>query len=58
MTADEKGFLKKGINKNHLSNLCCLCHDCHLQKTLGKIKINGYKDSINGRFLDWEKSEA
>lgn len=58
MTADEKGFLKKGINKNHLSNLCCLCHNCHLQKTLGKIKIYGYKDSINGKFLDWEKSEA
>lgn len=58
MTADEKGFLKKGINKNHLSNLCCLCHDCHLDKTLGKIKIHGYKDSINGKFLDWEKNEA
>ena len=53
--ADEKGFLKKGINKNHISNLCTLCHQCHLNKTLGKIKIHGYKDSITGTFLDWEK---
>lgn len=53
--ADENGFLDDSRHKNHLSNLCTLCHDCHLQKTLGKIKINGYVDSINGRFLDWEK---
>ena len=54
-TADEKGFLNKSRHKNHLSNLCILCHDCHLEKTLGRIKINGYKDSLNGTFLHWEK---
>jgi DNA mismatch repair protein MutS len=56
-TADEKGFLDDSRHKNHLSNLCTLCHNCHLEKTLGRIKINGYKDSLNGRFLDWEKIE-
>jgi DNA mismatch repair protein MutS len=57
MTANENGFLDDTRHKNHLSNLCTLCHDCHLQKTLGTIKIYGYKDSINGKFLDWEKIE-
>lgn len=55
MTANENGFLNDSRHKNHISNLCTLCHDCHLNKTLGKIKIHGYKDSINGRFLDWER---
>jgi DNA mismatch repair protein MutS len=54
-TTDEKGFLNDSRHKNHLSNLCTLCHNCHLEKTLGQIKINGYKDSMNGPFLDWEK---
>lgn len=56
-TTDDNGFLDDSRHKNHISNLCILCHDCHLQKTLGRIKINGYKDSINGKFLDWEKIE-
>jgi DNA mismatch repair protein MutS len=56
-TADEKGFLDDTRHKNHISNLCILCHECHLNKTLGKIKINGYVESINGKFLDWEKIE-
>jgi DNA mismatch repair protein MutS len=55
MTANENGFLNDSRHKNHISNLCTLCHDCHLNKTLNKIKIHGYKDSINGRFLDWER---
>lgn len=50
--SNKKGFLNDNRNKNHESNLCILCHDCHLKKTLGKIIINGYKDSINGVFLD------
>ena len=53
-TANEKGFLATGTHKNHLGNLCTLCKKCHLEKTLGRIKIYGYKDSINGKFLDWE----
>ena len=57
MTADEKGFLDDSRHKNHLSNLCILCHNCHLEKTLGRIKINGYKDSLNGQLLSWKKIE-
>ena len=52
-TTNDKGFLHDTRHKNHLSNLCTLCHNCHLQKTLGKITINGYVDSTNGVFLDW-----
>ena len=54
-TTDDNGFLDDSRHKNHLSNLCILCHQCHLNKTLGKIKINGYKDSLNGELLSWEK---
>jgi len=53
--ADENGFLDDTRHKNHLSNLCILCHNCHLEKTLGRIKIKGYVDSLNGQLLDWEK---
>ena len=56
MTAKD-GFLNDNRHKNHLSNLCTLCHNCHLNKTLGKIKINGYVDSLDGTFLDWEKTK-
>ena len=55
-TADNNGFLQDKRHKNHFSNLCTLCQKCHLQKTLGKIIINGYVDSLNGKFLDWSKN--
>lgn len=51
--SNEDGFLENGLNKNHLSNLCTLCKECHLKKTYGKIKINGYKETINGKILDF-----
>ena len=53
-TANENGFLKNGIHKNHVSNLSTLCKLCHDNVTYNKIIIHGYKDSINGQFLDWE----
>lgn len=53
---NENGFIKnKYFHKNENFNLACLCKECHLKKTLGKIIINGYRDSINGRFLDWDE---
>lgn len=55
--ADTNGFLPDKRHKNHVSNLCTLCHDCHLQTTLGKIVVNGYIDTLNGKILDWCKSE-
>jgi 5-methylcytosine-specific restriction endonuclease McrA len=51
---DENGFVNdKHYHKNEIFNLAVLCKSCHLKKTQGKIIINGYKDSINGRFLDY-----
>jgi DNA mismatch repair protein MutS len=53
--ADSSGFLKSvgHHHKNEEYNLAILCKECHLKKTLGKITINGYKDSLNGKFLDY-----
>lgn len=56
--ADDEGFLTKvNYHKNEEYNLAILCKECHLKKTLGKIRINGYKDSTNGKFLDYEYIE-
>ena len=52
--ADNNGFLKSvGHHKNEEYNLATLCKECHLKKTLGKITIHGYKESLNGTFLDY-----
>jgi DNA mismatch repair protein MutS len=52
---DEKGFVKnKHFHKNEIFNLACLCKECHDKITYNKIICYGYKDSINGKFLDWE----
>lgn len=56
-TADKDGFLESGLHKNHLSNLSVLCKKCHDDVTYNRIIIHGFKDSINGRFLDWGKIE-
>lgn len=51
---DESGFYNDiYYHKNEEYNLAILCKECHLKKTLGKIEINGYKDSLKGRFLDY-----
>ena len=53
---NDKGFIpKKGIHKNHISNLSVLCKKCHDDVTYNRIIIHGYLDSINGKFLDYEK---
>jgi DNA mismatch repair protein MutS len=52
--ADQDGFiLNKHFHKNDKFNLTTLCHNCHLQVTLGKIEVYGYKSSTNGTFLDY-----
>jgi DNA mismatch repair protein MutS len=56
--ADSSGFIETidhHHHKNEEYNLAILCKDCHLKKTLGKIIINGYKDSLKGKFLDYTK---
>lgn len=40
--------------KNKENNLIILCKNCHNKCHLNKIKINGYKNSTNGIFLDYE----
>jgi DNA mismatch repair protein MutS len=54
--ANERGFLKKGIHKNHLSNLCVLCKNCHDLVTYNKITIYGYIDTSNGKILNYNKN--
>lgn len=52
--ANEEGFINnKHFHKNEKFNLATLCHDCHLQVTLGKIIVTGYKQSVNGKFLHY-----
>jgi len=52
--SDNNGFLNDThYHKNEEYNLAILCKECHLKKTLGKIEIRGYKDSLKGRFLDY-----
>ena len=46
-------YEQTNVHKNEEYNLATLCKECHLKKTLGKITINGYKDSLNGKFLDY-----
>lgn len=53
--ADENGFLEsQSHHKNESFNLAILCKSCHLKKTQGQIIIHGYKDGLNGQFLDYE----
>ena len=54
-TANENGFLDDSRHKNHLSNLCSLCKKCHDDVTYNRMIITGYKDSLNGQFLDYQK---
>ena len=51
---DERGFVNgKHFHKNELYNLVCLCKSCHQKIDTGELIINGYKQSVNGLFLDW-----
>jgi DNA mismatch repair protein MutS len=57
-TANEKGFLDDSRHKNHLSNLCSLCKKCHDDVTYNRMIILGYKDSLDGQFLDYTFTEG
>jgi DNA mismatch repair protein MutS len=55
---DENGYVNnKYFHKNELFNLVCLCKSCHLKIDKGLI-IHGYKDSLNGKILDFIYSEC
>lgn len=51
---DINGFVNdSSFHKNEIFNLTVLCKKCHLKKTQGKIIIHGYKDTTNGKILEY-----
>jgi DNA mismatch repair protein MutS len=50
---EQNEFDKDDINKDKLNNLVILCKKHHDEVHYGNLKINGYKDSIDGRKLDY-----
>jgi DNA mismatch repair protein MutS len=50
------------FNKNKLANLVRLCKFCHIKTHNSvdgkKYVIRGYKQGVNGRFLDWEEIDC
>ena len=53
---DENNMLDH-LPKNNLSNLVPLCEKCHLNVHHGNLVINGYRDTSEGRKLDFEFRE-
>jgi DNA mismatch repair protein MutS len=56
----QKDFNEMGLNKskfylqkNNLSNLVTLCSGCHDEIDRGNIIINGWKETSNGRIIDY-----
>jgi len=55
--ADQKGFyMDESFHKNELHNLVCLCKTCHRETHAGKIIIEGYKQTTQGRKLIYSKT--
>ena len=53
-SADVCGRVDDGKRgQNDLSNLVILCKDDHQRVHMGELFINGWKDTSNGRVLDW-----
>lgn len=50
--SDSSGF-NGHFHKNSKFNLVCLCKTCHINVHNENIIINGYKNSINGKILDF-----
>ena len=51
--ADENNMIGN-IHKNTLSNLVPLCKKCHKKQTFGNLNIKGYKQTSEGKVLDYE----
>lgn len=45
------------FNKNDLHNLVVLCENCHVDLHQNKIFINGYKETSQGKILEYKKIE-
>ena len=53
----QKFFDEHDINRNKLSNLVVLCKKHHDQLHNNELVINGYKDTIKGKILDYSKNK-
>ena len=53
-TADDKGFIGH-YHKNKMHNLLNVCNKCHHNIHNGKILVKGYKDTNDGKIIDWER---
>lgn len=53
---DDNGFVigKSYLKMNNKCNLAILCKRCHVKVHHNRIKVSGYKDTSNGRILDYE----
>lgn len=53
----ENGFVigKSHLQMNSKCNLSVLCKTCHYDVHHNKLVINGFKDTSNGRILDWNR---
>jgi len=49
--ANESGLIDVGVSKNVVANLAVLCSSCHLKHHTGVLKIEGWKDTTEGRKL-------
>ena len=46
-----KGRIAAGVSKNVVSNLAVICEACHLKHNKGRLDIEGWKDTTEGRQL-------
>ena len=53
---NEDGFVigKSYLPMNNKSNLIVLCKTCHYKVHHNELQINGYKDTSNGRLIDYK----
>ena len=54
---EQKDFNSYDKFKNKLSNLVVLCKEHHNEVHHGTLKINGYKETTDGKILDYEYSK-
>ena len=52
--ANEFDLVSHGKHKNNQSNLVVLCEHHHNEVHHDKIQINGWKETSNGKMLDWK----
>jgi len=54
-TSDNSGYIDH-IHKNEEHNLVVLCKQCHQKAHSGKLEIEGYQETLNGRQLLWHNN--